>query len=90
MVYQSPTHGILTSFPWYIKPITHGILNPYTWYIEPHTHGISKPPTNEILNTLPIVYGTPYPWYIEPPTNGILNPLATLVVIGTDCTDSCK
>ena len=59
-------------------------------YIEPHTHGISKLPTNGILNTLPIVYGAPYPWYIEPPTNGILNPLATLVVIGTDCTGNCK
>ena len=53
---STPTHGILTTYPWYKDPLTYGILTPYQWYMEPHTHGIS----------------TLYPWYFDPPTNGIL------------------
>jgi hypothetical protein len=33
-VFLTPTHGILTTYPWYFNPPIHGILTPYPWHIE--------------------------------------------------------
>jgi hypothetical protein len=58
MVYQPPTHCILTSLLMVYRHPTHGILTPYLWYIDP----------------LLMVYRAPYPWYISigPPIHGIV------------------
>ena len=58
MVYWTPTHGILTPYPWYFDPSIHGIFIPYPWHINP----------------LPMVVQPDYPWYFEPSAHGILNP----------------
>ena len=50
MVYRPPTHGMSTSYQWYIDL-------PSPWYIDPLPM-VYRLPTNGI--------STPYPWYIDP------------------------
>jgi hypothetical protein len=49
-IYDPPTHGILTPYPWYIEPLSMVFCPPYPWYFDPPTHGILTP--------LPMVYQT--------------------------------
>ena len=62
MVFWTPTHGIIPTYPWYLDPTTHGILTTSPWYIDPHTHGFWP---------LSMVFSPSYPWYIDNLTHGI-------------------
>jgi hypothetical protein len=81
-VYWTPTHDIMTPFPWNSEPPTHGMLTllsmvfrtPYPWYIEHTSHGVLTV-FHGMSNPLPKVYRTPYPWDIKSPTHRISNPL---------------
>ena len=79
MIYRPPTHGMSTSYkwyidlpsPWYIDPLpmvyrlpTNGISTPYPWYIDPLPM-VYRLPTNGISPTHGILI--PYPCYIDPP-----------------------
>jgi hypothetical protein len=79
MVYQPPSHGILTPlpmkyrppYPWYFDPLPMVYRPPYPWYFDPLTHGIStplsmeyRPPTHGISTPLSMEY--------RPPTHDIL------------------
>jgi hypothetical protein len=65
MVYQPPTHCILTPLLMVYRHPTHGILTPYPWYIyiDPPIHGIL----------------IPYPWYIDPLSMVFLPPAYLLI-----------
>ena len=73
MVYRHPTHGILTPYLWYIDPLLMVYRAPYPWYIY------IDPPIHGILtpypwyfDPLPMVHRPPYPWHFNPPTNGMV------------------
>jgi hypothetical protein len=60
---ESPTNGILTTYPEVFWTL-------YQWYLNPLPI-VFWPPTYSISNTLLTVYWTPYPWYIDPHNHGI-------------------
>jgi hypothetical protein len=69
-----PTHGILTTYPWYFDSYPwyfdpHDILIPYPWYFNPLTHSI--------LNPMPMLFWHPGPWcnIKFEQTYGILTPM---------------
>ena len=83
---ETPAHGILTPYPWYIEPAIPGISSPLfmvfrlppppcLWYFDPPPPMVYRTPTHGILSLLSMVYQTTYAWYIESPTHGISNPL---------------
>jgi hypothetical protein len=80
MVYQPPTHCILTPLLMVYRHPTHGTLTPYLWYIDPLLMAYRVPyllyiyPYHGILTLLPMVHInrppirgilTPYPWYFD-------------------------
>ena len=89
MVYRTPTHGMSTSYqwyidlhsPWYIDPLpmvyrlpTNGISTPYLWYIV-SLQMEYRPSYPWYIDPLPMLYRPPSEWYLDHPTECISTPL---------------
>ena len=68
MVYEPPTHSILTRLPMLYPPPSYGIMNPVSMVYLALSYGIMSTLPNGILTRLPMVYRTP--------SSCIMNPLS--------------
>ena len=78
MVYRRPTRGILTPYLWYTDPLLMVYRPPYPWYSDPLPM-VFWSPTHGTSTPLSMVFWPPYPWYFDPLSMVFWPPAYTLI-----------